>query len=90
VCNTIVEAGAVGAEAIAASRYGSGSSSGSDQKMRLLAAPAPQHWQKQVLAVGNLYSFDYFKYFDSNHIYRNRKYLADDIHDDSAKNLEPG
>jgi hypothetical protein len=34
--NTIV--GAVGA----ASRYGSGS--GSDQKMRLLAAPAPQHW----------------------------------------------
>jgi hypothetical protein len=36
--NTIVGAGAVGA----ASRYGSGS--GSDQKMRLLAAPAPQHW----------------------------------------------
>jgi hypothetical protein len=34
--NTIVGAGAVGA----ASRYGSGS----DQKMRLLAAPAPQHW----------------------------------------------
>jgi hypothetical protein len=34
--NTI--AGAVGAGA--ASRYGSGS----DQKMRLLAAPAPQHW----------------------------------------------
>jgi hypothetical protein len=33
--NTIVGAGA-------ASRYGS--SSGSDQKMRLLAAPAPQHW----------------------------------------------
>jgi hypothetical protein len=31
--NTIVGAGA-------ASRYGSGS----DQKMRLLAAPAPQHW----------------------------------------------
>jgi hypothetical protein len=31
--NTIVEAGA-------ASRYGSGS----DQKMQLLAAPAPQHW----------------------------------------------
>jgi hypothetical protein len=38
--NTIVEAGAV--EAGAASRYGSGS----DQKMRLLAAPAPQHWGK--------------------------------------------
>jgi hypothetical protein len=38
--NTIVGAGAVGAGA--ASRYGSGS--GSDQKMRLLAAPAPQHW----------------------------------------------
>jgi hypothetical protein len=37
--NTIVGAGAVGARA--ASRYGSGS--GSDQKMRLLAAPAPQH-----------------------------------------------
>jgi hypothetical protein len=38
---TIVGAGAVGAGA--ASRYGS--SSGSDQKMRLLAAlaPAPQH-----------------------------------------------
>jgi hypothetical protein len=33
--NTLVGAGAVGA----ASRYGSGS----DQKMRLLAAPAPQH-----------------------------------------------
>jgi hypothetical protein len=32
----------VGAGAGAASRYGSGS--GSDQKMRLLAAPAPQHW----------------------------------------------
>jgi hypothetical protein len=30
----------VGAGAGAASRYGSGS----DQKMRLLAAPAPQHW----------------------------------------------
>jgi hypothetical protein len=36
--NTIVGAGAG-----AASRYGSGSSSGSDQMMRLLAAPAPQH-----------------------------------------------
>jgi hypothetical protein len=38
--NTIVGAGAVGAGA--ASHYGSGS----DQKMRLLAAPAlaPQHW----------------------------------------------
>jgi hypothetical protein len=36
--NTIVGAGAV--EAGAASRYGSGS----DEKMRLLAAPAPQHW----------------------------------------------
>jgi hypothetical protein len=35
--NTIVGAGAAGAGA--ASRYGSGS----DQKMRLLAAPAPQH-----------------------------------------------
>jgi hypothetical protein len=40
--NTIVGAGAVGARA--ASRYGS--SSGSDQKMRLLAALAPKHWQK--------------------------------------------
>jgi hypothetical protein len=37
--NTIVGAGAVGARA--ASRYGYGS--GSDQKMRLLAAPAPPH-----------------------------------------------
>jgi hypothetical protein len=39
--NTIVGAGAVGAgaKAGAALRYGSGS----DQKMRLLAAPAPQH-----------------------------------------------
>jgi hypothetical protein len=37
--NTIVGAGAVGAGA--ASRYGSGS----DQKMRILAAPAPQHWK---------------------------------------------
>jgi hypothetical protein len=40
--NTIFGAGAVGAGA--ASRYGSGS--GSDQKMRLLAALAPQHWKK--------------------------------------------
>jgi hypothetical protein len=39
---TIVGAGAVGAGA--ASRYGSGS----DQKMRLLAAPAPQHWKKRT------------------------------------------
>jgi hypothetical protein len=40
--NTIVGAGAVEAGAVgagAASRYGSGS----DQKLRLLAAPAPQH-----------------------------------------------
>jgi hypothetical protein len=41
--NIIVGAGAV--EAGAASRYGSGSGSGSDQNMRLLAAPAPQHWK---------------------------------------------
>jgi hypothetical protein len=40
--NTIVGAGAVVAGA--ASRYGSGS--GSDQKMRLLAAPALQHCLK--------------------------------------------
>jgi hypothetical protein len=40
---TIVGARAVGAEAGAASRCGFGSGSGSDQKMRLLAAPAPQH-----------------------------------------------
>jgi hypothetical protein len=40
--NTIVGAGAVGVRAGAALRYGSGS----DQMMRLLAAPAPasQHW----------------------------------------------
>jgi hypothetical protein len=40
--NTIVGAGAVGAGAGAASRY----DAGSDQNMRLLAAPAPapQHW----------------------------------------------
>jgi hypothetical protein len=38
--NTIVGAGAG-----AASRYGS--SSVSDQKMHLLAAPAPQHWLEQ-------------------------------------------
>jgi hypothetical protein len=37
--NTIVGAAAVGAGSGAASRYGSGS----DQMMRLLAAPAPQH-----------------------------------------------
>jgi hypothetical protein len=42
--NTIVGAGAVGAGA--ASRYGS--SSGSDQMMRLLAAPAPQHWSQDL------------------------------------------
>jgi hypothetical protein len=40
MCNTIVGAGA---GAGAASRYGSGFGSCSDQKMRLLAAPAPQH-----------------------------------------------
>jgi hypothetical protein len=40
--NTIVGTGAVGAGA--ASLYGSGSVS--DQKMRLLAAPALQHWKK--------------------------------------------
>jgi hypothetical protein len=43
--NTFVGAGAVGAGA--ASRYGSGS----DQKMRLLAAPAPQHWCCCLLSV---------------------------------------
>jgi hypothetical protein len=37
--NTIGGVGAVRAGAGAASRYGSGS----DQKLRLLAAPAPQH-----------------------------------------------
>jgi hypothetical protein len=42
MCNTTVGAGAVGAGA--ASCYGS--DSGSDQKMRLLAAPAPQHCKK--------------------------------------------
>jgi hypothetical protein len=41
---SIVGAGAVGAGAGATSRYGSGSGSGFDQKMWLLAAPAPQHW----------------------------------------------
>jgi hypothetical protein len=47
--NTIVGAGVVGAVgAGAASRYGSGSGSGSDQKMRLLAAPAPQHWFRKL------------------------------------------
>jgi hypothetical protein len=43
--NTIYRTGTVGAEAGAASRYGS--DTGSDQKMRLYAAPArapaPQH-----------------------------------------------
>jgi hypothetical protein len=39
--NTIVGAGA-------ALRYGSGSGSGSDQMMRLLAAPAPQHWSRRM------------------------------------------
>jgi hypothetical protein len=44
--NTIVGNGAVGAGT--ASRYGSGS----DQKMRLLAAPAPQHcFFRQIVAV---------------------------------------
>jgi hypothetical protein len=46
--NTIVGAGAVGAGAVgagAASRYGSGS----DKKMRLLAAPAPQHCLKKLI-----------------------------------------
>jgi hypothetical protein len=43
--NTIVGAGAVGAGA--ASRYGAGS----DQKMRLLAPPAPQHcWQMYIFS----------------------------------------
>jgi hypothetical protein len=46
--NTIVGAGAVGAEA--ASRYGSGS----DQKMRLLAAQAPQHCSARMCVSGVL------------------------------------
>jgi hypothetical protein len=45
--NTIVGAGAVGAGVGAALRYGSGSGSG--QKMRLLAAPAPQHWKLYIM-----------------------------------------
>jgi hypothetical protein len=40
--NTIVGAGA-------ASRYGS--SSGSDQMMSLLAAPAPQHWFGPIIVM---------------------------------------
>jgi hypothetical protein len=43
--NTIVGAVAVAVGAGAALRYGSGS----DQMMRLLATPAPQHWKKVVL-----------------------------------------
>jgi hypothetical protein len=43
--NTIVEAGAVGAGARAALRYGSVS----DQMMRLLAATALQHWIQRPL-----------------------------------------
>jgi hypothetical protein len=39
--NTLVGAGA-------ATRYGFDSGSGSDQKMRILAAPAPQHWILQI------------------------------------------
>jgi hypothetical protein len=46
--NTIIGVGAVGAGAV--SLYGSGS--GTDQMMRLLAAPAPQHlflaWNRSV------------------------------------------
>jgi hypothetical protein len=42
--NNTLRAGAVGAGA--ASRYGSGS----DQMMRLLAAPAPQHWSSKPSA----------------------------------------
>jgi hypothetical protein len=49
--NTIVGAGAVGAGARAASRYGSGSGFVSYQMMRLLAAPAPQHWTKYLFVV---------------------------------------
>jgi hypothetical protein len=45
--NTIVGAGAVGAGAVGAGAVGAGAASrygsGSDQMMRLLAAPAPQH-----------------------------------------------
>jgi hypothetical protein len=52
--NTIVRAGDVRAGAGAASRYGSGPDSGSDQKMQLLAAPAPapQHCVKQCCGAG--------------------------------------
>jgi hypothetical protein len=53
--NTTVGAGA-------AWRYGSGS--GSDQKMRLLAAPAPQHWKliliKWTKVHGNRAAWLYF------------------------------
>jgi hypothetical protein len=44
---SIVGARAVGAWAGTASRYGSGS----DQKMRLLVAPAPQHWKNPLIWV---------------------------------------
>jgi hypothetical protein len=52
--NTIFGAGAAGAKARAASRYGS--SSGSDQMMQLLAAPASQHCLKELFPVlpGNI------------------------------------
>jgi hypothetical protein len=57
--NTIFRTGVVGAGAGAASRYGSDS----DQMMRLLAAPAPQHW----LWVCN---FTFFSPENFTHCYR--------------------
>jgi hypothetical protein len=55
--NTIVGAGAVGAGA--ASRYGSGS----DKKMRLLAAPAPQYFYKTYVSTMQNTVQTVFQYF---------------------------
>jgi hypothetical protein len=64
--NIIVGAGAVGAGA--ASRYGSGSY----QKMRLLAASAPQHWS----ILYHMYSVLYYMYFNAyRYTFRKRQIL---------------
>jgi hypothetical protein len=60
--NTIVGAGAVGAGT--ASRYGS--YSGSDQMVRLLAAPAPQHWIILLILDPQWSALDYGMLLDFN------------------------
>jgi hypothetical protein len=71
--NTIVGAGA-------ASRYGSGS----DQKMRLIAGPAPQHWKKDTFHSSKFQIFKNFTQLDD--YITERKNVTDEYSMDKKKN----